>query len=101
MTFRKPSTRASDMRAWILSGLLLSLSLPAAASPSHSERCGYAVMTVGAPITKLRECGEPFRIVTLVNAQGAAIGERWEYERQTGLVMFTVQGGRVVRIERT
>ncbi|SDD46802.1 hypothetical protein [Aquimonas voraii] len=75
--------------------------LPAQASPSHSEACGQSVITVGAAVTKLRECGEPWRIVTLVNAQGAPIGERWEYERQTGLVMFTVQGGRVVRVERT
>lgn len=75
--------------------------LPVQAGSSHSEACGQSVVTVGAPVTKLRECGEPWRIVTLVNEQGAPIGERWEYERPTGLVMFTVQGGRVVRIERT
>ncbi len=90
-------------RALLLYALPLALLLTplwSTATPSHSEACGQSVITVGAPVTKLRACGEPWRIVTLVNEQGGAVGERWEYERQTGLVLFTVQGGRVVRIER-
>jgi|GEM_PF-5163451 hypothetical protein len=51
-------------------------------------------------MTKLRTCGKPFRVVTLVNAQGADLGERWECERQTGRVLFVISGGRQVRIER-
>lgn len=86
-------------RAPILS-LALLLPALASASPSHSERCGQSVITVGAPMTKLRACGTPWRIVTLVNEHGAAVAERWEFERDTGLALFTVQGGRVVRIER-
>jgi hypothetical protein len=78
-----------------------SASAEAQSSPSHSEACGQSVITVGAPANKLRTCGEPWRIVTLVNTQGAPVGERWEFERQTGLVLITVRGGRVVRIERT
>ncbi len=91
-------------RCFALALVLIAAGVPylsAKASPSHSEACGQSVITVGAPVTKLRVCGEPWRIVTLVNAQGAPIAERWEYERPVGLVMFTVQGGRVVRIERT
>lgn len=86
-------------RALILS-LVLLLPAPASATSWHSERCGQSVITVDSPVTKLRACGRPWRIVTLVNEHGAAVAERWEFERDTGLVLFTVQGGRVVRIER-
>ncbi|MBE5315205.1 MAG: hypothetical protein H4O13_07365 [Xanthomonadales bacterium] len=86
-------------RALLLFALLLA-PLATLASPSHSERCGQSVITVGAPVTKLRACGTPWRIVTLVNEHGAAVAERWEFERDTGLALFTVRGGRVVRIER-
>jgi len=89
--------------------LLITLALAAAfaASPtrasggSHSEACGQSVITVGDVITKVRNaCGEPWRIVELQNRFGAGVGERWEYERTTGMVQFWIQGGRVVRIDR-
>ena len=74
---------------------------PAQASGSHSESCGQSVITVGDVITKVRRaCGEPWRIVQLENVFGAGVGERWEYERTTGMVQFWIQGGRVVRIDR-
>lgn len=87
--------------ATVLALAALLATAPAAASYS-SESCGSSVITVGDPITKVRSaCGEPWRIVQLQNALGAALGERWEYERTTGMVLFTIQGGRVVRIDRT
>jgi hypothetical protein len=71
------------------------------ASGSHTESCGQSVITVGDPITKVsRACGEPWRIVPLENVFGAGMGERWEYERTTGMVQFWIQGGKVVRIDR-
>jgi hypothetical protein len=80
--------------------LLSALAAPVLAQSYSSERCGSSVVTVGDPVTKLRACGKPWRIVTLVNDKGAAVGERWEFERDTGLALFVVSGGRVVRIER-
>jgi hypothetical protein len=90
--------------------LIITLAIAAAiaASPaaqarggSHSEACGQSVITVGDVITKVRSrCGEPWRIVQLENVFGAGVGERWEYERTTGMVQFWIQGGRVVRIDR-
>ncbi len=75
---------------------------PAQASGgSHTESCGQSVITVGDPITKVRNaCGEPWRVVQLENVFGAGVGERWEYERTTGMVQFWIQGGKVVRIDR-
>lgn len=89
--------------------LIATLALAAAlsASPAHatsasSERCGSSVITIGDPITKVRNaCGEPWRIVDLQNRFGASIGERWEYERTNGLAQFVIQGGKVVGIYRT
>lgn len=86
-------------RTLMLAALLLA-PLPALANGWHSAHCGQSVITVGAPMTKLRACGTPWRVVTLVNRRGAAVGERWEFERGTGLLLVTVQGGRVVQIER-
>jgi hypothetical protein len=75
---------------------------PAHASGSSSERCGSSVITIGDPITKVRNaCGQPWRIVDLQNDFGASIGERWEYERTNGLAQFVIQGGKVVGIYRT
>lgn len=89
--------------------LIFALALSAAMSAcqaqarggSHSESCGQSVIVVGDPITKVRRaCGQPWRVVQLQNALGAGVGERWEYERGTGMAQFWIQGGRVVRIER-
>jgi hypothetical protein len=78
------------------------IAMPAHASGgSHTESCGQSVVRVGDPITKVRSaCGEPWRIVDLQNRFGAGVGERWEYERDTGMVQFWIQGGKVVRIDR-
>lgn len=68
---------------------------------SYSENCGQYSVGVGDPVSKVRRaCGVPFRIVPLENRFGAGVGERWEYERQTGMVLFTISGGKVVRIDR-
>lgn len=74
---------------------------PAHATSASSERCGSNVITIGDPITKVSNaCGQPWRVVQLENVFGAGVGERWEYERTTGMVQFWIQGGRVVRIDR-
>lgn len=86
----------------------VALAFALAASPpaharggSHSESCGQSVITVGDVITKVRNaCGQPWRVVQIENVFGAGVGERWEYERQTGMVQFWIQGGKVVRIDR-
>lgn len=85
---------------------LLALAAAIGASPAHasgasSERCGSSVITLSDPITKVRNaCGQPWRVVDLQNRFGASVGERWEYERTSGMVQFWIQGGRVVRIDR-
>lgn len=93
---------ASRRRSGIALLLLALLVLIAPEAPAREMyACGQEVIGHGAPTSKLRRaCGEPQRVVQLVNARGAGVGERWEYERGRSLVLFTLQGGRVVRIER-
>jgi hypothetical protein len=85
------------MRILILALLLAS---PLVAARDYTHRCGQAVISVGDPVTKLRRCGDPWRVVQLENRLGAAVGERWEFETRSGVVLITVQGGKVVRIDR-
>lgn len=72
----------------------------AAQAQDHTHRCGQSVISVGDPSPKLKRCGEPWRVVQLENRFGAAVGERWEFETRSGVVLITVQGGRVVQIVR-
>jgi hypothetical protein len=89
--------RSSLCLGFALLLLLLSPDAPA----DSSFRCGYSVITLGAPLSKLIDaCGEPLRIVRLENEYGAAVGQRWEYRRERSYVLFTVSGGRVVAIRR-
>jgi len=70
----------------------------AAAADTHT--CGQRVVSVGDSIAALRSrCGEPDRIVQLVNIYGAGIGQRWEYDRRNTTVLFTVSSGRVTAID--
>ena len=87
------------MRTLIAAAILAAAyATPAAALDSYN--CGYQVVSIGAPITKLRSaCGQPDHIVQLTNRLGAVVAERWEYQRGRSLVQFIVQGGRVVRVE--
>lgn len=88
-------------RALLLALALLPVLVSTEAPAREMYACGQQVIGHGSPITKLRRaCGEPQRVVRLVNAQGAGVGERWEYERGRSLVLFTLSGGRVVHIER-
>jgi hypothetical protein len=90
-------------RPTVLPALALLLLLISVATPADdsSWSCGYQVVTLGAPISKLRQaCGTPDRVVQLQNEKGAAVGERWEYQRGQSLALFTLSGGRVVRIQR-
>lgn len=86
------------MRTLILA-LLLATPL-AVHAQDHTHRCGQAVIAVGDPMTKLKRCGDPWRVVQLENRLGAAVAERWEFETQRGVVLITVQGGRVTQIVR-
>lgn len=86
------------MRTLILA-LLLASPL-AAQAQDYTHRCGQSVISVGDPVTKLKRCGEPWRVVELQNRLGAVVGERWEFETRSGVVLITVQGGRVVQIVR-
>jgi hypothetical protein len=103
-TVLPPTDRRTCMRTLIAAAILAAAvaASPAQASGgSHTESCGQSVITVGDPITKVRNaCGEPWRVVQLENVFGAGVGERWEYERTTGMVQFWIQGGKVVRIDR-
>jgi hypothetical protein len=62
--------------------------------------CGQRVVSVGDSTAALRSrCGEPDRIVQLVNVYGAGTGQRWEYDRRNATVLFTISGGRVTAID--
>lgn len=62
--------------------------------------CGQRVVSVGDSTAALRSrCGEPDRIVQLVNVYGAGTGQRWEYDRRNATVLFTVSGGRITAID--
>lgn len=62
--------------------------------------CGQRVASIGDSVAALRSrCGEPDRIVQLVNVYGAGVGQRWEYDRQNVTVLFTITGGRVTAID--
>jgi hypothetical protein len=71
---------------------------PVPAADTHA--CGQRVVSVGESVASLRaKCGEPDRIVQLVNVYGAGTGQRWEYDRRDKTVLFTVTGGRVTAID--
>jgi hypothetical protein len=62
--------------------------------------CGQRVASIGDSVAALRSrCGEPDRIVQLVNVYGAGVGQRWEYDRQNVTVLFTITDGRVTAID--
>jgi hypothetical protein len=101
--FQEAFAMQRPLRSVLLPVLAMLLLLISVGTPADdaSWSCGYQVVTVGAPITKLRQaCGVPDRVVRLQNEKGAAVGERWEYQRGQSLVLFTLSGGRVVRIQR-
>jgi hypothetical protein len=88
------------MRTLIAAAILAAAAYATPAAALDSYNCGYQIVNLGAPTTKLRSaCGQPGHIVQLTNRLGAVVAERWEYERGRSLVQFVVQGGRVVRIE--
>lgn len=85
--------------------LILALGIAAGASSpgaiaADTYACGHRVVSVGDSTAALRSrCGEPDRIVQLVNVYGAGTGQRWEYDRGNVTVLFTVGGGRVTAID--
>ncbi len=82
----------------IFATLLLAASL---AAQANSVRVGNRLITEGDSIGTVRQvAGAPDRIVTLENALGAAVGERWEYYRSDGTtVLITIHAGRVTDVE--
>jgi hypothetical protein len=96
------STLRSGLPALVL-GLTLGLvlgAMPMRAPATDTHACGQRVVSVGESIASLRaKCGEPDRIVQLVNVFGAGTGQRWEYDRRNATVLFTVSGGRVTAID--
>lgn len=70
------------------------------AKAADTHACGQRVVSVGDSIAALRSrCGEPDRIVQLVNVYGAGTGQRWEYDQRNTTVLFTVSSGRVTAID--
>jgi hypothetical protein len=70
------------------------------AMAADTHACGQRVVSVGDSVAALRSrCGEPDRIVQLVNVYGAGTGQRWEYDQRNTTVLFTVTSGRVTAID--
>lgn len=83
-----------------LLGIVLALAaIPALAADTF--RFDRGVVSVGDSVaTLVQKAGrQPDRIVTLENARGAAVGERWEYYLRDKQVNFSTRDGRIVRIE--
>jgi hypothetical protein len=65
-----------------------------------SYRFDRGVVTVGDSAgTLMSKGGKPDRIVEVQNANGAAVGERWEYYFQGKQVNFTLADGKVTDIQ--
>lgn len=80
-------------------GLALSVATPRTEA-ADTYACGQRVVGVGDSIAALRSrCGEPDRIVQLVNVYGAGTGQRWEYDRRNTTVLFSISNGRVTAID--
>lgn len=85
------------MRIMLATALLL-----AAGAAQAADTYAFARGIVGtgdSTAALMQKGGKPDRIVTLENARGAALGERWEYYMREKQVNFTVHDGRVTRVE--
>lgn len=72
------------------------------ADASDTARIDRGIVTTGMNIAEvLSKAGQPSRVVTLENARGGAVGERWEYYRGRKLIALTISGGRVLRIDES
>jgi len=82
--------------------LILGALVPAPAEAQRSAatyRCDKGVISQGKSTAELIEkCGRADREVQLENGFGAAVAERWEYYIGGKTVMFTIQGGKIVKI---
>jgi hypothetical protein len=86
------------MRRIVAAFLLLALALPAWAFNTY--RFDARVVAVGDSTGKLAQvAGKPDRVVSLENRYGAVVGERWEYDIDGKTVGFTIQDGKVEKIE--
>lgn len=73
-----------------------------AATASDTVRMNRGIVTTGMNVAEvISKAGQPSRIVTLENARGGAVGERWEYYRGRKMVALTISGGRVLRIDES
>ncbi len=88
------------MRNLIRLTALAALVMAARADAADTARCGYRVVTVGDSARAVRQaCGEPARVVPLVNRFGAGVGERWEYDRSDNTLLVWMAGGTVYQID--
>lgn len=82
--------------------ILAALAALAVAGPAGADtwRCGQHVVATGDSVATLRQkCGQPDRVVQLVNVYGAGTGQRWEYDRRGVTTMVTIREGRIEGID--
>jgi hypothetical protein len=79
---------------------LLLLAAAGTASAGETFRFDRGVVSTGDSVgTLVQKSGrQPDRVVTLENARGAAVGERWEYYLRDKQVNFETRGGKIVEI---
>jgi hypothetical protein len=88
------------MRGIAMAAAWAALVVSGASQAGDTARCGYRVVTVGDSARTVREaCGAPDRIVRLESAQGGAVGQRWEYDRDTHTLAVSLAGGVVYAID--
>lgn len=88
------------MRTALAIALWLALACAQPLAAADTIAFGNRVISVGDSLAKVLEAaGQPTRRVRLENAQGAAVGERWDYVQRDKVVMLTIQRGRVTAVD--
>lgn len=88
-----------ETNAMIIRAILL-LFVSTFAYASDTARINGKIVTTGMGVTEVvGKVGRPGSRTQIENKFGASIGERWEYMSGTKMIVLTVQGGRVVRID--
>jgi hypothetical protein len=83
------------MRTTLMLAALAALTITGQAE-ANTWRCGQHVVATGDSVSTLRQkCGEPDRVVQLVNVYGAGSGQRWEYDRRGVTTLVTLSAGRI------
>jgi len=80
--------------------LFASIVVAFSASAGDTYRFDKGVVVVGDTIAMLvARAGQPDREVQLENKFGGAVGQRYEYYIGEKFVAFTIENGRIVRID--